>query len=186
MKNSAHRGIQFVTTLPVLIFLSLFISCVSNNTANQNANKDNNTAQIAEAPPVNASDDIEALGKIVKLPYMPEDVFWQEESGSEISQEGNKITDPAARKLQAVLKFKDQDAEALAAQAAKISPPADATLVPEEWFPPELVAQGDTAGDQSLKGKQYSARDFLQPPYLNGKLIKLEQPGYFVLELTTY
>jgi len=186
MKNSAHRGIKSISILPVLIFLSFFISCVSNNTANQNANKDSNTAQIAEVPPVNASDDAEALGKIVKLPFLPEDVLWQEESGSKISNAGNKITDPAARRLLAVLKFKDEDAEALAAQAEKISSPVDTAIVPEEWFPAELIAQGDTAGDQSLKGKQYSARDFLQPPYTSGRLIKLEQPGYFVLELTTY
>ena len=48
MKDPTQQGGQFSKILPVLIFLSLFISCVSNNTANQNANKESNTAQIAE------------------------------------------------------------------------------------------------------------------------------------------
>ena len=68
----------------------------------------------------------------------------------------------------------------------KIAPATPAAFIPLEWFPEELIAQSEIAGDQSLKGKQYDARDFVQAPYTKGRLIKLEQPGYFILELTTY
>lgn len=193
MKNSAYHGGQFVVILPVLISLSLFLSCVSNNTANQNANKDHNTAQIAETSPVKASDDAEELAKIIKLPLEPEEVLWVELTAAkegEISGNAIRYTspspDPNMKRLVAVLKFSDANSDALTAQAEKVEPPQNVSIDPEEWFPVELIAQSETAGDQSLKGKQYSARDFLQPPYTKGRLIKLEQPGYFVLELTTF
>lgn len=157
-----------VTALPVLIFLSFFISCVSNNTPNQSGNN-SNTANIAEKSPVNASDDAEQLAKVVRLPLTPDEVSWVEDKG----------------KLTAVLKFSDVNSEALTSQVQKIAPPVDAGIETEEWFPAELIAQSETTGDQSLKGKQYDARDFLQAPYTKGRLIKLEQPGFFVLELTT-
>ncbi len=183
MKNSAYHGGQFIVTLPVLISLSLFISCVSNNTSNRNANKDNNTAQIAEAPPVNASDDAEELAKIIKLPLTPQEVYWVEMNAAKVPA---NAAGTDSKKLTAVLKLSDADSAALTAQVEKIAPPQNVAIEPEEWFPAELIAQSETAGDQSLKGRQYDARDFLQPPYIKGRLIKLEQAGYFVLELTTF
>jgi hypothetical protein len=173
MKNPAFQDVRFIKALLSLIFLSLFVSCVSNNTANQNSSSNNNTANIAETSPANASDDAEALANVIKLPITPDEVFWLE----------TPAPSPNAKKLVAVLKFSPVDSEALIQQVQKIAPPTDASIEPEEWFPPELIAQSETAGDQSLKGKQFDARDFVQAPYTKGRLIKLEQAGYFVLEL---
>jgi hypothetical protein len=181
MKISALR------ILPVLLSLLFFNSCVSNNTANQSVNKENNTAQIAEKQPSTVSDDADELARTIKLPVTPEDVLWMPDTTVKISG-GNIANTPVqtGKRLVAVLKFSDADSEALTSQVQKISPPQDVTVEPEEWFPAELIAESDTAGDQSLKGKLYDARDFAQPPYIRGRLVKLEQPGYFVLEMTTY
>ena len=190
MKISAFQGVRLIKILPVLLLLSLFISCVSNNTVNQNINKENNTAQIAEKQPSAASDDIEELAKTVKLPLTPEEVLWMPDAAVKItgSSANAAANSPVqnGKRLVAVLKFSDADSDALTSQVEKIAPAQDVAVEPEDWFPVELIAESETTGDQSLKGKQYNARDFAQPPYIRGRLIKLEQPGYFVLEMTTY
>jgi hypothetical protein len=202
MKNSAHNGNSIFAGLSVLIFLSLFTACGTNNPANRNAanvNKDGNTAQIAEAPPINASDDAEALGKLIKLPIAPDEVFWYVETDAQNSaaqrDRGNSprplttetpAKDENSRRLVAVLKYSDENTEQVIQSASQHGAGVDTTFVPEEWFPAELIAESDTSGDQSLKGKLFQPRDFLQAPYTVGKLIKVDQPGYFVLELTTF
>jgi hypothetical protein len=189
MKFPAFPGARRLNFLPVLLLLSFFISCVSNNTANQSVNKENNTAQIAEKQPSAASDDAEELAKTVKLPLTPEEVLWMPNAAIKISGPAtNALAANTAAKndkhLVAVLKFSDADSAALVSQVEKIEAAKDVTIEPEDWFPAELIAESETSGDQSLKGKQYDARDFIQAPYTKGRLIKLEQPGYFVLEMT--
>jgi hypothetical protein len=181
--------ISAIRILPVLLLLSFFISCTPNNNANQNTNKENNTAQIAEKKPSAVSDDIDELAKTVKLPVTPEEVLWMPDSTVKVSGSVNSAANRNAtdgKRLVAVLKFSEADSQALTSQVEKISPPVNIGVIPEEWFPEELIAQSEIAGDQSLKGKQYDARDFAQPPYVKGRLIKLEQAGYFVLEMTTF
>ncbi len=192
MKFPVFPGVRLLNFLPVLLLLSFFISCVSNNTANQSVNKENNTAQIAEKQPSAASDDAEELAKTVKLPLTPEEVLWMPNAAIKISSPAtNALAANTAgtagqndRHLVAVLKFSDADSAALVSQVEKIEAAKDVTIEPEDWFPAELIAESETTGDKSLKGKQYDARDFIQAPYTKGRLIKLEQPGYFVLELT--
>jgi hypothetical protein len=191
MKFSVFSGSLLFRNLPVLFLLSLFISCASNNTANQqNTNKESNTAQIAEKAPTTASDDTEELARTIKLPITPEDVLWMPDAGGKSKSTNalaaNTANSQGGKRLVAVLKYSEADSAALTSQVEKIAAPTPAAIIPEEWFPEELIAQSETAGDQSLKGKQYDARDFVQAPYVKGRLIKLEQQGYFILELTTY
>lgn len=84
------------------------------------------------------------------------------------------------------MKFKTGDADKIAAQAEKISPPQPAQIETETWYPEELTAQSQLSGDESLKGTTFAANDFLQPPYVNGKLTRVENTDYFVLELTSF
>ena len=190
MKFLAIPGVRLLNFLPILLSLSIFISCVSNNTANQNTNKESNTAQIAAKQPSAASDDAEELARTVKLPLTPEEVLWLPNTAIKISGPAtNALAANTAgqndKHLVAVLKFSDADSAALVSQVEKIEAAKDVTIEPEDWFPAELIAESETTGDQSLKGKQYDARDFVQAPYTRGRLIKLEQAGYFVLEMTT-
>ena len=70
------------------------------------------------------------------------------------------------------------------AAAAQHRPPVPEKLATESWFPPELISQGDISGESALNGQSYAANDFIRPPYSEGKLIRIENSDYFILELT--
>lgn len=155
----------------ILISFFLFFACgkaenanQKTNTANQAANTDSN-ANLTQ-------DDTEELGKIVSLPYVPEETTWR------VTNSQN------TKKLIAVLKFSVQDAQAIVAQAEKYKPAAPAELEAENWFPPELIAKSQESGDESLKGNAYAANDFISRDYKDAKLTRINETNYFVLELS--
>lgn len=130
---------------------------------NQNGGKDN--APLTK-------DDVEELGKIIKLPFAPEEVMWREES----------VNAPNRKKLTAVVRFSAEDAARIAEQAGNNK--SAAAIDAETWFPAELVAQSQLSGDESLKGISYPADNFFQPPYNQGKITRINDTNYFVLELS--
>jgi hypothetical protein len=170
----------------ILLIVILFLSaCTNDNLTNNPNSSTNNSNQAANANGDNANsakDDIDELGKIIKLPLLPEEVsYWEEnsaESGGNQNAEQNK-------KIVAVLKFSPEKAVQLVSHIEKIKPPVDSQIDAENRFPAELIAQSQLSGDETLKGKSYAADDFLQTPYKNGKITRVENTDYFVLELTT-
>ncbi|MDQ3063304.1 MAG: hypothetical protein M3R14_10685 [Acidobacteriota bacterium] len=155
--------------------LSIFLlnACAGNETANTNSLASN----VNSKTEVVAKDDIEELGKIIKLAFVPEEATY-----SEINlNDRNSV--PNQKKLVAVLKFSAENANQIVAQAEKYNPPAPADIDAENWFPPELVAKSQETGDEFLKGAAYAANDFLQSPYINGRLTRINDTNYFVLEL---
>lgn len=158
--------------------LSIFLlnACAGNRTANTNSFAQGVDSNIE----VVAKDNIEELGKIIKLPFAPEEATY-----SEINlNDGNPATNK--KKLVAVLKFSVENANQIVAQAGKYNPPAPADIDTENWFPPELVAKSQETGDDFLKGVEYAANDFLQTPFVNGKLTRINETNYFVLELFSF
>ncbi|HMS39726.1 MAG TPA: hypothetical protein PKE69_05830 [Pyrinomonadaceae bacterium] len=147
----------------LLFLLSACSSPVSNSSLT--INKHNNSNTNTEA----TKDDIEDFAKIVKLPFQPEEVSWRES---------------ADKKIIAVLKFSAADANNLTTQIEKQKPAQNAGLNAENWFPPELIAQSQQSGDETLKGKEYSAADFFLAPYTKGKITRIDETNYFVLELS--
>ena len=83
-----------------------------------------------------------------------------------------------------MLRFSQPEASRLIADAEKVRPPQQVNINPESWFPPELIAQSDMSGDDTLNGKSYAANAFFQDPYNDGRIIKIDDSDYFVLELT--
>ncbi len=164
--------------LVLSLALSVFLlnACTGNKTANTNSfapNADSKTEVVAK-------DDIEELGKIIKLAFVPEEATY-----SEINlNDGNPA--PNKKKLIAVLKFSTENANQIVAQAEKYNPPAPADLDAENWFPPELVAKSQETGDDFLKGAAYAANDFLQSPYSNGRMTRINDTNYFALELFSF
>ncbi len=160
----------------------LFCGCPNSKDANQ-ASNNANQVNIANNFNNNAVNyDIEEFGKIVRLPFLPEEAVWRETNLNTQSSE-NRIPAPNEKKLIAVLKFLPADARALIAQAEKYSPSEAATIDVETWFPAELIAQSQLSGDETLKGTTYAANDFFQNTHKNGKLFRIEDTNYFVLEL---
>ncbi|MCS6873875.1 MAG: hypothetical protein N2Z23_09120 [Pyrinomonadaceae bacterium] len=112
-------------------------------------------------------DDLAELNSIILLPFIPKEVVWKEED----------------KKLIAVMRFSQEDEKRLIEKAKNHGQPEKVEVSVEDWFPPELLAQIELSGDETLKGISYSAKDFTQMPYKTGRIIKLENSNYFVLEL---
>lgn len=117
-----------------------------------------------------ARTNLEELGVIVNIPYTAEDVVWKEVAGN--------------KKLIAVLRFSPADSAKLVSDISTIRPATPTTISSETWFPPELIAQGEMSGEDSLKGMSYAANSFLQPPYTDGSITRVDGTDYFVLDVT--
>ncbi len=120
-----------------------------------------------------AKDDLAELDSIIHLPCIPQDVVWREETNKENH-----------KKLVAVMRFSPDDEKNLIEKAKSYREPEATETTAEDWFPPELIAQAELYGDETLKGISYSAKDFIQMPYKTGRLIKISNSNYFVLELS--
>jgi hypothetical protein len=165
---------KFFQTNLLFVFLAgaFFLSgCGGSGNVNQTVNSANQAAN-ADTNSNITKDDTEDLGKIVSLPYVPEEAAWRE-TGSQNT-----------KKLIAVLKFSAQDAQAIVAQAEKYKPSEPAELEAENWFPPELIAKSQQSGDESLKANAYAANDFISREYKDAKLARINETNYFVLEMT--
>lgn len=169
--------------LPVLLFAA---ACSDSNVANSNSS--NQIVNDGSENRAAVSDDLAALSALVKLPAVPatnpetadepetrdrEEVVWHE----------TETADPKQRKLIAVLKYSPEITAKIIESAEKHQPAAPADVDAEDWFPPELVAKSQETGDASLKGVAYAANDFLQPPYTSGRLTRINDTDYFVLEM---
>jgi len=166
------------------VFLSVVLllnACSGIETANDNRAAPNANPNAAVIVPV---DDVEELGKIVKLPYAPEEATFYE---FDLSADANsRPSVPNAKRLVAVLKFSAENADGLVADVGKNTAPAPFDVEAENWFPPELVAKSQETGDETLKGVSYPATAFLQPPYTNGRITRINDTNYFVLEMLTF
>jgi hypothetical protein len=163
---------KFICLLLTIVF---FNACSGNKTANVNSSVSDNRQTANSISEINAHDDVEELAKIIKLPAAPDEATY-----SEINSGGSA---PNNKKLVVILKFPTAAANQIAASAERYKPPAPADVDAEDWFPPELVAKSQETGDASLKGVEYAANDFLQPPYASGRLTRVNDTDYFVLEM---
>ncbi len=158
----------------LIIFLqSACVKSESDKNTNPPANKAANYVNDNKTPP---KDDVEELERIIKLPFHPEEAIWRETDLN--ASKGEK-------KLTVVLKFLAEDASKIVEQAEKYKPAASVDIDAEDWFPAELIAQSQLSGDGNLKGKSYAASDFLEAPYTSGKITRIDNTDYFVLELTS-
>ncbi len=164
-----------------LLFAALFAaSCSSSGTENSNSNQ--RTANTANSNASNSvKDDIEELELTIKMPFHPEEVVWREDVMGKMGD--SRAPAPTDKKLTAVMRFLKDDAAKITVQAEKYKPAAPATIPTEKWFPAELIAQSQTSGDETIKGLSYPANDFLNMPYSDGKITRIEGTDYFVLEL---
>lgn len=161
------RSLIILTSFLVPAF---FGACGGPPSGNSNANSAV-ASNTAGQPDGSARTNVEELGMLINVPYESEESFWKE--------------DVADQRVIAVLRFPASEAGRLVADAERIQSPKPATVTPEGWFPPELIAQADMSGDDQLKGISYSANAFYQPPYNSGSIIRVENTDYFVLELSS-
>lgn len=157
-----------VASLALFLFLVILTACGGNET---NSNSQNSAGSNRKADNSSvAKTNVEELGMLINVPYESDEAFWKE--------------DASHKKIVAVLRFPPGEANRLIGDAEKIRRPEEATIPSESWFPPELVAQGETSADSTLKGLSYAANAFFQDPYNDGRITRIEGTDYFVLELS--
>ncbi|HEX8289480.1 MAG TPA: hypothetical protein VF556_15970 [Pyrinomonadaceae bacterium] len=180
---------KIATTILLLGFLftvEFLTACTSNPADNSNGVSSNQTLNQNSNSGENANltkDNAEILQTIIKLPFEPEETVWREVPAK--IQNPEAVNSPTNnKKLIAVLRFSPEDAGKTASQAETYKPPVPAQIQTEDWFPPELVAQSELSGDETLKGTSYAVNDFIQPPYTDGQIVRIENSNYFILELS--
>lgn len=182
MNFSREHSNKKMILLRILLIVSVLtsFSCGGSNGNGGETNSGNNSVANSNRSTINSTnlavnDDIAALGSQILLPVVPEEVVFLEEN----------LNNSADKKLTAVLKYGEEDAKNLLAQIQKHRPAEAVEIGTEDWFPAELTAQTRLSGNEMLKGNAYAPNDFLQMPYANGRIIKIENSNYFILELTT-
>lgn len=154
--------------LTPLLAIVLLTSC-SSRAGNVNANPaEANSANTANAGP---EDNVEEFGMLVRLPIQPEEVVWKE--------------DEQKKTLTAVLRFSPENATKLAADIAKNGQPTRETLSVESWYPAELLAQSELTGESTVTGTSFPAEPFLNPPYTKGKISRIDNTDYFILQISS-
>lgn len=130
------------------------------------ANLQTNNSENANATKTN----VEELGVLLNIPYEAEDIVWKEAA--------------SRKKLIAALRFSSINCDKIVADAEKYRKPEAVTIQNETWFPDDLIAYGEMSGDDTLKGTSYAANAFLQEPFNEGRIVRIEGTNYFVLEAT--
>ena len=166
-----------------IVLIESFSACTDKPADNVNANSGNQTVVLNENANL-AKDNDEHLKVVIKMPFEPEETVWREDAMNERNAENRKFSKDD-KKLTAVLRFSAEDANKIAVQAETYGQPSPVEIGTENWFPAELIAQSELSGDETLKGIGYSANDFSQPPFVDGRLTRIENSNYFVLELYT-
>jgi hypothetical protein len=152
-----------------LLILVIF-ACIFAAGCGGHAGISNSNAAPGQAENTNtAKTNVEELSMLINVPYEVEDIVWKE--------------DAAHKHLTAVLRLSTQDADKAIAEAATHGTPQHIAVPSESWFPAELVAQSDLSGDDTLRGTAYAADAFFQEPYTSGRLVRVDDSDYLILEL---
>ena len=160
-------AVKFIANFSIVLITALLVAC--GGPVNNSANSPLAPNQVRENSN-SARSNVEELRLIATIPYEAEDVVWKE--------------DQTRKKLVAVLRFSSADSSKVVAEAERLKPPEAASVSSETWFPPELIAQSEMSGDDILMGNAYAAHQFFLDQYLAGRIIRIENTDYFVLELS--
>lgn len=164
----------------IVILLNLFLlsGCQTEETSNSNRNIETAIPETEKSNP--ASDNIEELLNRVRLPEVPEEVVWKEET---LGKGDNRVPGPTDTKITAVLKYTPEISGKLIAILEKYKQGDGVEVDTESWFPEELVAQAQLSGAETIKGTSYGANEFFNVPYGSGRITRINNTDYFVLEL---
>ena len=161
-----------MTTFRSALILALLVSAILLTYGCSGTQTNSNTSANTNSPQTNsnaAKTNVEELGMLVNVPYESDECFWKD--------------DAAHKRIKAVLRFPATETARLIADADKVRPPQKVSIPSESWFPAELIAQSDMTGDDSLSGQAYAANAFFQDPYNEGRIVRIDDTDYFVLEI---
>lgn len=168
----------------ILLFitsLSIFSGCYSQSKTDKAVNQPKNS-EFSNVP---AKADPVELSKIINLNKKPEELVYKEIKLAKDTP-NERLPAPTDKKFVAVLKFSPEETKRIIERAKNYRKPVSVEIDAENWFPAGLVAKSQNSGDGSLKGKTYAATDFLKTPYTDGKLTRIENTEYLILELIAF
>lgn len=151
----------FLTTI---LTFSLLLSCGGDAVENAN-NATGNTAAVTSKANTNA----EELGLLINFAWETEDLAWKR--------------DDAKKTLIAAFRLSPEDARKLSDQLSSNGEGAPKEVAVEDWFPAELVAQGESSGSSTVPATAFPASDLYQPPFTQGTISRVDSTDYFVIEL---
>lgn len=164
---------KFLRPVAILTFFSLLLllaSCSSpSGSSNDAANSGNRKADISSSNTANGNAG--ELGMLINFTWEPEDLTWNR-------NEQKKL-------VTAVFRLDADDQKKLLEQLAAKPQGARKEIQLEEWFPAELIAQGESAGGSSVSGNAQTAEDYFQPPYNEGTITRIEGTDFFIIEVWT-
>lgn len=153
--------------LSIILLALISISCGARQETQQNAAN----AAANQSAANKANNNAEELGMLINFQLEPEDLIWR--------------ADEKKKTIVAVMHFDPPEAAKLKNDLAAKSQGTPRSVTTEEWFPPELLAQGEAAGNSSISGTAFPATDFYLAPYTEGTITHITDTEFFVLELTT-
>jgi len=170
-----------IVALAIIFSIVPLAGCVGGEeAANNSAPVSPREVNEKNTPQVN--EKAEELGLLIKLPFVPVEVAWVEQPA--VAEPG-RSPGPNDKKLRAVILYEKEDADQLAAEAAKLGEPTAVEIDADTWFPAELLSQSELNEGQKIMGKAYSADMLFQAPYLAGTMVRIDETNYFVVEMFT-
>ena len=153
--------------IPIILTSIFFAGCGGN--AADGANNANSTANSVASNTNKANTNAEELGMLINFAWETEDLAWKR--------------DEAKKTLTAAFRLSAEDAKKLSDQLASKGQGAPKEVAVEDWFPAELIAQGESTGAAAVPATAYPASDLYQPPYTQGTISRVEGTDYFVVEV---
>ena len=153
--------------LSAILTLTLLFGCGGG--AGTDAGNSNVTGNTAAETTSKANTNAEELGLLINFSWETEDLAWKR--------------DDARKTLIAAFRLAPEDVKKLSDQLSSNGQGAPKEVAVEEWFPAELVAQGESRGSSTVPATAFPANDLYQPPYTQGTISRVDSTDYFVIEL---
>ena len=167
----------------------LMTACGSSNIQAVNANDQSKTARNmneSTVKNVEAETSIEELKKLINLPVEPSAAKWTAET---FDNSQGAIPGPSDYRLTALLRYDDKSAARLSEKLLDggVIEQSIGNADVKSWFPDEVKKEAKSSdGKTYLEGAKLPPDKFFRAPYRNGKLIRVGQTDYFVLNLFSF
>ena len=153
--------------IPIILISILLTGC--GDSAADGANNANAAVSTVASNTNKANTNAEELGMLINFAWETEDLAWKK--------------DESKKTLTAAFRLSPEDAKKLSDQLASKGQGAPKEVAVEDWFPAELIAQGETTGGSAVPATAYPAADLYQQPYTQGTISRVEGTDYFVIEV---
>lgn len=153
--------------LPLILISGLIAGC-GTDAGDRSGNA--NLGQSSVAANTNkANSNAEELGMLINFAWETEDLAWKK--------------DDAKKTIVAAFRLSPEDAQKLSEKLTADSQGAPKEVAVEDWFPAELIAQGESTGNAAVPATAFPAKEIYQAPYDQGTISRVDGTDYFVIEL---